>query len=214
MLILYVKFHSPLPAHLQSSYLEQLPDEQVERIRKFRRWQDQHASLFGKLLLIKGLEHFDVDHQDISQLQYTEYGKPYLEGKVRFNIAHSNEYVLCIVAENCNVGIDVEYINRDIEINDFERIFSDREWHEIHQSDDPVDAFYFYWSLKESVIKADGRGLSAPIKETVVTAETTLLDSKLFYFEEIVLDKNYKMAIACDQLIPPYEIKSYDPLGF
>ena len=210
MLILYVKFNSPLPSHVQLHYLEQIPHDQAGRILKFRRWQDQHASLFGRLLLMKGLGHFGLGSLGISDLEYTKYGKPYLKGNVNFNIAHSNEYALCAFVEKGEIGVDIEYIEQDINIRDFEMVFSDREMNEILESDNPVETFYFYWSLKESVIKADGRGLSAPVKEIILNENTAMLEHKLFHVRRINLDPRYKASIASDHPIQQYKLVQYD----
>ena len=69
MTILYYTFFSEcLAERVFNDKLKLLPIGQTSRIRKFRRWEDAHASLFGKLLLLKGFQEFGVsaslqDHQ-------------------------------------------------------------------------------------------------------------------------------------------------------
>jgi 4'-phosphopantetheinyl transferase len=60
------------------------------------------------------------------------------------------------------VGIDLEEI-RELAIDDFRDQFTEGEWKTIVSAREPLITFYHYWTAKECIIKADGRGLNLPL---------------------------------------------------
>ena len=48
-----------------------------------------------------------------------------------------------------------------------------------------VDAFYKCWTTKESVLKADGRGLSVQMEDVVVKHGRVSLDGTTWFFREL-----------------------------
>ena len=102
---------------------------------------------------------------------YNQYGKPYIKSKF-FNISHSGNYVLLIIADN-ETGIDIQKI-KSININNFNSILSDNEKNTLNKNSDFT--FYKIWTRKESVIKLLGVGLKIPLK----TIDTTLYDKDGF----------------------------------
>ena len=145
-------------------HLARLPDTMCQRIKKYRRWQDAHCGLFGKILLIEGLKKYGIGDKQLEEMLYTSYSRPYLRAGVDFNISHSGTGVVCALSENCTVGIDIEEI-KPLDINDFTRQFTDRELSLIHEAEDTYCEFYRWWTRKEAIIKADGKGLNIPLKE-------------------------------------------------
>src|SRR3982751_1295192 len=86
-----------------SAYLNLLPAELEQKIMRFRRWEDQHASLYGKLLLMRGLEEAGLD-ADLIHLKHTSYGRLYLESTPDFNISHSGFFVVCAFSFQSKIG--------------------------------------------------------------------------------------------------------------
>ena len=56
------------------------------------------------------------------------------------------------------MGVDIE-VKTQPELSDFEGVFPPSVYKEIASSDDKNELFYRYWTMLESAIKADGRGL-------------------------------------------------------
>ena len=96
-----------------------------------------------------------------------KYGKPVIDGQKReFNLSHSGNYVLIAVAQEHKVGIDVEKIRSNMEIENMaSRFFSPIEASELMAL--PPEqrdlAFFNCWTRKEAYIKAQGLGLSLPL---------------------------------------------------
>ncbi|KQY79957.1 hypothetical protein ASD24_18640 [Paenibacillus sp. Root52] len=94
------------------------------------------------------------------------YGKPFLNEHAEhpFNLSHSGDWVVMISGGHGLVGIDVEQTNPiDLQIAD--RFFAPQEHRYLisQPADMQVETFYRLWTLKESYIKAVGKGLSIPL---------------------------------------------------
>ena len=165
-------YKDPVSTEIWQSLLSQLPVDLNQKIRKYRRWQDAHASLFGKHLLLLALRKEGLTG-DLNNLQYTPYGRPYLAGGPDFNISHSGTRVVCILGSQGGVGIDLEEI-RELSIADFRDQFTEGEWRAIQQSAKPLEAFYHFWTAKECLSKADGRGLNLPLADLRIENNTKI----------------------------------------
>jgi len=94
-------------------------------------------------------------------------GKPFLRGSqnLHFNISHAGDYVVCAVA-GCPVGIDIE-AETIIDCEGIARFAYNAADHRAWRAQPPEDKLaYFYrlWTLKESLSKAVGLGLSLDTK--------------------------------------------------
>lgn len=176
-----------------------LPNYSTEFQRKvlsFRRWQDAQLSLLGRDLLFKGIKELSGAEAEEAWIKYTPFSKPYFEeGPVRFNISHSGEIVVCAINMQEDIGVDIEEI-KDIDIHDFKSQMTDNEWKEIIHACDQKEAFFNYWTRKESVIKAHGEGLSIPLHSFEIIDNRTLLNEELFYVTEISIDEHYKCFVS------------------
>src|SRR5438309_580344 len=99
---------------------------------------------------------------------YGPRGKPFLNpstsgGDVRFNLSHSGRLVIIALAHGCEVGVDLEQIDR---VADWlllaERIFSSRELCEFRALPASKQRVTFFngWTRKEAYLKATGDGLT------------------------------------------------------
>ncbi|MCB9252922.1 MAG: 4'-phosphopantetheinyl transferase superfamily protein [Flavobacteriales bacterium] len=144
-----------------------LPDPMKEKVSRYRRWQDQQSNLIGKLLILSGLYKRGFGLDSLSRLKFTDFDKPYLNDKIHFNISHSGSVIFSGFSTEGPIGVDVEEKN-PVNILEFDGIFSDLEWSILTSEDTPEDTFYRFWTTKESVIKAVGKGLSLVLKEVMV----------------------------------------------
>ena len=192
--IYFTCFEERQPDHLFERRLNTLPSFLIEKTKRFRRWQDAHASLFGKLLLLEGLKAFNVVDA-LNSIQYTRFGKPYLRDcPVCFNISHSGHFVICVVSNEVDrVGVDVELV-KPINIYDLKNVWTDKEWNEIEEGG--VHLFYEYWTRKEAVLKADGRGLGIPFKDIDVRDTRVSFNSETYFLKAFDLSVNYKIHLA------------------
>lgn len=190
--------------------LELVSVEKRERIKRLRQKQDAHRSLIGDVLVRSIIcEKLGIRNDDLV-FEKNDYGKPILSSHqdVCFNIAHSGHWVVCCI-DTLPVGIDIEII-KHIDINLAKRFFSEREYDSIMSLPELQRQSYFFelWSLKESYIKAIGKGMSIPLKSFTISAEGE--DIKVqsedmaqgYFFKKIFIDNSYKMAVcSCNRAI-------------
>jgi len=96
---------------------------------------------------------------------YGLHGKPKLTARhsTQFNMAHSGEHAIYAVSQHQSVGVDIECIDRHVNIERVaERFFSTSEFKSLQKI--PLHlrqhAFLRLWTGKEAVVKATGKGLA------------------------------------------------------
>jgi 4'-phosphopantetheinyl transferase len=199
-----------LNGHQYGELTKKIPSEMIERSLKFRKWNDAQTYLLGKYLLAEGLKKYGLGNQILKDIRYTEYGRPFLQLPVGidFNISHSGKYVLCAISAGGKVGIDIEEIH-NIDIHDFADQLTAEELAWIDEAPDRSNEFFRIWTIKEAVIKADGRGLSIPLKEIVIGPEVRVgdkvwkihqLDMNPAYMAHIVVEKGSQDIISLREI--------------
>ncbi len=205
--ILFTYFDSKLPGNIWDYYLQKVPKNIRERISRYRRWEDRQLGLFGKMLLLDGLGEYGYRSNCLDNLSYNKFGRPFLDNSIDFNVSHAGRYVVCAISDRGKVGIDIEKI-RLVELADFERYMTDEEKTAIRESDRQYETFYEYWTKKESVVKADGRGLSISLKNISISGKSALLDNGRYFLVNIDnIDASYKCHLAVSFEEPEIRIK-------
>lgn len=206
--ILYTYIAHQLQDDRYQYYLNQLPDKLQDGNRRFHRWEDRHANLFGKILLLKGLEAYGYAADCLHRLQYNQYGRPALSPEIDFNISHSGAYVVCAIAKGMRLGVDIEQIT-SVNVEQFKRVMTATQWEEIYQSPDPVKTFFMYWTIKESVIKADSRGMSISLDNILFDENRVTCEDSYWYIRTIEIDPGYELCLASDHADMEYTLQRY-----
>lgn len=148
---------APLGNRDLNTYMSLLPVHLREEIKRYRKWEDRHNGLMGKLLLYLGFWLLEGRSLDFNRFQRDVYGKPFVaNSRIHFNISHSSTVVLCLLTTSQAVGVDIETI-KATDIADFKDCFTPDEWSEIQVGG--LSEFYRYWTVKEAVIKLIGHGM-------------------------------------------------------
>ncbi len=149
-------------------------DEQLRAERfHFERDRRRFVAARGILRVLLG-EHLGITPASIA-FGYAKNGKPFIAdhaASMHFNVAHAHERALYAISKSCALGVDIEYLNRDIDYSGLaERFFTSRERTELKRipESDRKRAFFSCWTRKEAVIKATGDGLSLPLNQFEVT---------------------------------------------
>ncbi|WP_406536470.1 4'-phosphopantetheinyl transferase family protein [Methanobrevibacter sp.] len=129
-----------------------------EKIDFYRFEKDKKLSAGAYLLLKKLLEEEDITKP---AFKTEKYGKAYISNydNIHFNLSHSDRIVLCAISDMA-VGVDVEYIDTEIDLNIAQHYFYNSEYETIMKSENPSDEFFNYWVLKESYMKYTGLGMN------------------------------------------------------
>ncbi|MFU0800436.1 MAG: ACPS domain-containing protein [Xylanivirga thermophila] len=177
--------------------------ERRAKIRRFHSLEDAQRALIADILLrIVICSELGIKNKEII-FDKNEYGKPFLKGNhsFHFNISHAGDWVVC-ATHSSPVGIDIEQI-QPISFDIAKRFFSKNEYIDLMNIDDLQRLSYFYdlWTLKESYIKAAGKGLFIPlnsfairINDNDIRIETENEFSDCF-FKRYSFESDYKMAV-------------------
>lgn len=94
-------------------------------------------------------------------LALNENKKPFLQTRaIEFNIAHSGNYVVLAFAKD-DIGLDIEQTDQHFAYTEvMARCFHEQEIAVVKKADDPIEAFYLFWTRKEALLKATGKGIN------------------------------------------------------
>lgn len=139
----------------EEAFLAFLPKERQREIARFRRAEDRLRSAAAEWLARRELSlRLNLPPEQIELTR--ERGKPAFPGQP-FNLSHSGRCAVCLFGE-FPVGVDVErVVPRSRALL---RCLSEAERRAVSESDDPLSAFYRFWTAKESVCKLRGEGIS------------------------------------------------------
>jgi len=210
LLIAYAENLTKLQTDVYHRYLVTLPPAHQEHILRYQFWQDAQRCLCGKLLLEHGLREVGRHNLTLQSIKYTQFQRPYFEHEqVDFNISHSGTLVVCAIAADIRIGIDIQEV-RPIDINDFHDYFTSSEMYSIHHGSDPLLAFYDVWTKKEAVMKANGKGLSIPPKTIAIDSNVARVEDQQWFLTEVDFYDNYRCHLATNVKPPPLiPIKKY-----
>ncbi|MDX6191915.1 4'-phosphopantetheinyl transferase superfamily protein [Flavobacterium sp. Fl-318] len=193
--LFFTRFDKPISSDNWSRLQEYLSPELRKKSNSYRKWEDQHAFVLGRLLLMECLNEIGISKNAILDIKYNEFGKPFLNNDIDFNISHSGNFVICAIAQKAKLGIDIEVIT-PIDFKDYNYILTAEEWQKIHLSEDPLKSFFRLWTMKESLIKAVGNGLSIPLLDITIHNNKVLYDNKSWNLTELVLSENSCASVA------------------
>jgi len=189
---------------LLQQLLQRLPTSLQLKALRYQSELSTYNFVIGRLLLKRGLDFFGLDN-DLEKIEFQKNGKPVLSG-IHFNISHSDHQVICGFSKEGLFGVDLEKIN-PIDFEDFTSMFSVQEWAAIKDANDPIRAFYWFWTRKESIIKALGHKLSYLHQiELDVSSDHFVLDGKRWFLRDIFVEEFFLGAICCEEEIGEVEV--------
>ena len=149
-----------------------LSADEVQRARRFRFPRDGRRFAAGRTTLRMLLAGYLEDEPANLFFHYSDHGKPSLTGahestRLRFNLSHSGNLAIFAFVLDRNVGVDIERVRTDIEVDAVaHRFFSSCE--RLALASLPVSekylGFFNCWTRKEAFVKAVGQGLSLPLE--------------------------------------------------
>jgi len=155
-------------------FWEILSFKEREKALRFRFEKDKNCFVIARGILRVLLGKYILKDPKKIEFQYSENGKPSIESneKVKFNLSHSKDAIVIGFVKDYEIGVDVEFIKKDMEFEDIANsFFSEEEIHELmcFNKKEKSQAFFNCWTRKEAFIKAEGSGLSFPLNEFVVS---------------------------------------------
>ena len=174
-------------------YYALLGSKRKEKMMSYCFLDDRLRCLAGGLLLeqiAKGKE-----------IQYTEYGKPFLSDGPYFNLSHSGDYVCLAVSASAPVGIDIErHCDQDFTALG-KTAFHPIEY-EFLMQEPGYNRFYDLWTLKESYLKMKGLSfIIEPSSFCVLQDCLVLPQGETPYIKNLNYVKGYSMALCAGEPI-------------
>jgi 4'-phosphopantetheinyl transferase len=194
MIQLYYAYTDILINRNTDDLTEQLPFQIKSKLQHYKKDTDKHLLLTSMILLLQLLKDNGCNEFKLKDLEYTETGRPFYPGSYfDFNISHTDNCAAVVFSNDSRVGLDIEKI-QETDFTDFTDYFTPEQWEDIYSSEDKLSRFYYYWTLFESAVKADGRGLSIFSEKKV-----KLVNGNLFIENAEWFNKHYSFdsTISC-----------------
>lgn len=145
-----------------SKYLYLFSNDIQKHINSFLHYRDKVIAFTSAMLkyyyfpAMLGMKPTDL------QIGINSYGKPYLlvYPEVDFSISHSGEYVVFAVAFGKKIGMDIELIDKNIDLTMKSMIFSESECSLIDNYND----FFILWTKMEAYLKCLGVGFADKVE--------------------------------------------------
>lgn len=158
---------------LLSRYRELLTDQERAQETRFKYPKDQRQYLVTRALVRTVLSKYSFIEPHEWRFARGAHGKPVAAAPRRayipcFNVSHTSGLIICGVVDSRRVGVDAESVRRTrIPVDIADQYFSPAEVVGLRSLPRGVQELRFleYWTLKESYIKADGRGLAIPLQQ-------------------------------------------------
>ena len=177
-----------------------LSAQERARARRFRFEADRQRFEMGRTMLRCVLGRYLGRPPRSLQLTEGAYGKPVLDdggATLRFNVSHSRDTILCAVASGSDVGVDVEFVQRDLDWTGIAATwFRPPECQRLSELPSPQAAVAFFdlWVRREAMLKAAGTGLSGSLE-----ADGALVDRWAVWALDTGVD--YRAAVAVEPVI-------------
>ncbi len=161
-------------ATIVSAYESLLSNVEHQRYRALVFEEDRLIFLASRALIRCALSHYTTNPPEAWCFELGSNGKPRLAtvppcGPLHFNLSNTKGLAVCGVSRHAErLGVDVEYLARMGPFaNIANRHFTDNEVAILRAqpNSDKQEAFLRLWTLKESFLKATGKGLSIPLNQ-------------------------------------------------
>jgi 4'-phosphopantetheinyl transferase len=170
-----------VPLNLMTFHIQNLRKilsvDELARASRFHFERDQKRFIASRGILRNILGHYLDKKPHTICFEYTKQGKPILSSQsgcssIYFNLSHSDEFVLYAVTPDQNIGIDIECIRSDINMDQIaQSFFSQGEISSLKKAPKDLwpEVFFQYWTRKEAFLKALGEGISFPMEQCDVS---------------------------------------------
>lgn len=139
--------------------IKELPTERQNKFYSLKKEADQLACLTAGLMIKK--------YVGTQKILFNDYGKPYIEDGVCFNVSHSKDLVMLVLNET-QIGCDIEFRADENFMGLALTSFSKREYAYLKSKQFNKETFYQIWTLKESYMKYIGKGFSLSSKDFTI----------------------------------------------
>ena len=203
-----------------------LSEDEAAQYRRFHFARDARDYAAAHALLRHTLSRHGDRAPAAWRFEKTAAGKPLLRGggaaAASFSLSHTNGMVACALTGAAAVGVDIECVDRDVDVDTLAaRFFAPAEAAQLRRLDAAArrDRFFDFWTLKEALVKALGAGLAMSLAafaftidaSGAITLEATAIEIKSWHFGLFAPGPQHRLAVAVTRAAahaPPLILRS------
>ena len=180
-----------------------------QKIAILKHVKDKNRSLGAGIALDHALETYGLKEKSV-EYEFGEWGKPTLKYQpgIHFSLSHSGDYAICSIGDK-PMGNDIELIKED-RLKVADRFFAKEELDWMYAAQDEAEVterMFRIWTMKESFLKATGKGISLPLNEFAVLVDEEQsrirvkhnFNAKFYHMKEYSEIAGYRVAICCEE---------------
>ena len=180
-----------------------------QKIAILKHDKDKNRSLGAGIALDHALETYGLKEKSV-EYEFGEWGKPSLKyhPNIHFSLSHSGDYAICSIGDRA-MGNDIELIKPG-HLKVADRFFAKEEldWMRSKPDEDEITRRMFrIWTMKESFLKATGKGISLPLGDFAVVVDEEndkirvqhAFNAKYYHMREYSEIAGYRVAVCCEE---------------
>lgn len=177
------------------------------RLKSIRAERRHREYIVGHHLLRLALDHTTPGWSHLHTIEHPEASAPFLTGPLKenivFNLSHSIDAVCCLVADHCQLGVDIEALARPRRFLELAQgYFATEECERLSalSLEAQRDEFYRLWTLKESLIKAQRDGFNSAAAAVQFSSEPQGVP--VWWSYSIAMDDRWRLALTASKSLP------------
>lgn len=183
-----------------------LSEGEIKRTSRFAfiEHANRYAAAHGFLRLLLS-KYLKVSPQEI-ELSEAPGQKPAIRipvSSLKFNISHSEEKILIAINESDEIGVDIEKVKKDFNIQEIiQSKFSKEEQRQINNAQNKTELFYKFWTRKEAVLKTSGEGIADQLEKINVSDDQTIEFLPDLYVYSFPVSSNFIASVSLEKNKP------------
>lgn len=186
--VYFTRNDTALPEAEFDALMGSLPFDLQQKVLEETGWEDQLGSLSRKIMLWVAMKQAGVDMTArFNEMQFSSAGKPFLPGAPHFSLANDGAIATCAISADGVLGIDVAR-QKPINLSDYREKMTFMEWREIYSHVIPLRRFYEFWTIKTSVIKADGTLKGIDVRDIYIQPDVAFYNARYWYINPVEIE--------------------------
>ena len=153
--------------------LRWLSSDEINRANRFQRFAGREQFVISRGIIRRILSDYLAQPPAAINFHYGQHGKPGVDG-LQFNVSHSRSTVAVILSDAYSVGIDIEFLDREINLDQVAKLLLSpvalASWQDLPVSQKRQSLFEI-WTAKEAYLKARGLGLDRSLQKIDIELE-------------------------------------------
>lgn len=189
--------------------LKLLSPYRQQKIALLKHAKDRNRSLGAGIALDHALETYGLKEKSV-EYEFGEWGKPSLkyQPNIYFSLSHSGDYAICSIGDKA-IGNDIELIKHG-RLKVADRFFAREEldWmYAVQDEEEITQRMFRIWTMKESFLKATGKGISLPLGDFAVIVDEEKgkirvkhsYNARFYHMKEYADIDGYRVAVCCEE---------------